>query len=72
LDIAVAIEPTISINNVDRKNQVIKFKLPDSVDKPLRPFLFELIRVALTDSLYEALNFTEINARNASCEIRFV
>jgi hypothetical protein len=68
LEIANSIKPTISLNNYDRKSQIVKFKFPGGVD---RAFLFELLRIALTDDTYEAINFLGINSGNASCEVRY-
>jgi hypothetical protein len=71
LEIACTIKPTITLNKFDRKSQIVKFKFPEGVDKSLRGFLFELIRIALSDDIYEAINFTGINSGNASCEVRY-
>jgi hypothetical protein len=68
LEIAKSIKPTIQLNNFDRKSQIVKFKFPGGVDKG---FLFELIRVALSDDTHEAINFSGINSGNASCEVRY-
>ena len=68
LENANGIKPTITLNKFDRKSQIVKFKFPGGFDKG---FLFELVRVALSDDIYEAINFTGINSGNASCEVRY-